>query len=133
MTHQPLPPGPAPTSWIRLTVQGNAFTSNMISPKVRLNGYPVPSSYGVNVFPVPPGHWHIDVDCQWLRTYGQAALDLDLAEGQTVEAFYAPPHHQFSTGRIGFQRQQRPGLTGLALLLGIPLAFVLLVIVLSVI
>ena len=109
------------------------MTSNMISPKVRLNGYPVASSYGANIFPVPPGHWHIDVDCQWMRTYGQAALDLDLAEGQTVDAFYAPPYHQFAKGRIGLQRQRRPGLAGLALLLGIALAVVVLVIVLSVI
>ena len=108
------------------------MTSNMISPKVRLNGYPVASSYGANVFPVPPGHWHIDVDCQWLRTYGQAALDLDLAEGQTVDAFYAPPYHQFARGRIGLERQSRPGVMFLVLLLGIGPAVGVLVVALSV-
>ena len=127
------PTGPAPTSWIRLTVQGSAFTSNMLSPRVRLNGYPVVSKYGENVFPVPPGRWHIDVDCQWLRTYGQAAIDVDLAEGQSVDVYYASPYHQFTTGRIGFDRQRRPGGTAFALLLGIPLAVVVIVLVLSMI
>ena len=114
-----------------MTVQGNVATSNMISPNVRLNGHPVVSSYGQNVFPVPPGRWHVDVDCKWLRTYGQAALDLDVAEGQTVDAFYAPPYHQFTTGRIGLDKQQRPGLKGFALILGVPIAFLVLVLVLA--
>jgi hypothetical protein len=128
VTTAPQPPVPAPTGWIRLTVQGSVVTNSTISPRVRLNGHPVASSYGQNVFAVPPGRWHVDVDCTWMRTYGQAAIDLDVAEGQTVDAFYGPPYHQFTSGRIGLEKQRRPGLRGLALVLTAP--FVLLVLLL---
>ncbi len=134
MTQPPLgppppPDAPQPTGWIRFTLQGNAFTSNMLTPKVRLNGYPVPSSYGESVYPVPPGPWHVDVAAQWLRTYGQAALDVTVREGETVSVFYAPPYHQFARGNIGYEKQPRPGLGGLLL----ALALVLLVVVLGVV
>lgn len=122
-----------PVGWIALTVQGGPMTSNMISPSVRLNGYPVPTRYGENVLPVPPGRWHIDIHCSWLRTYGQAQLDCDVAEGQTVPVFYAPPYHQFSRGDIGHTRQRRRGMLGLALSLGAALAVVVIAIVLSLI
>jgi hypothetical protein len=124
-------PPPAPAGWIRLTLQGSIVTSNMGAPRVRLNGYRVAARYGENVFPVPPGRWHVDVDCRWMRTYGQAALDVDVAEGQVVDAFYAPPYHQFTTGRIGLTRQRRPGLAFFVPALVVPLAFIVLIIVLS--
>jgi hypothetical protein len=98
-----------PTGWIRLTVQGNAFSSNMLRPSVRLNGFPVEAGYGVSTHPVPPGTWHVDAHCQWLRQYGQAAMDVEVADGGTVDVFYAPPWHQYTRGRIGLTRQQRPG------------------------
>lgn len=110
-----MPPAPGPTGWISLTVQGNQMTSNMIAPTVRLNGYQVPANYGPNVYPVPPGRWHVDIHCSWLRRYGEAALDCDVAEGQTVPVFYASPYHMFRGGEIGFERQKRRGVLGLAL------------------
>ena len=113
-----MPPPPGPTGWIALTVQGNSLTSNMIAPSVRLNGYRVPANYGSNVYPVPPGRWHLDVHCNWLRQYGEAALDCDVAEGQTVPVFYVPPYHMFRGGDIGYESQKRRGVLGLALSLG---------------
>ena len=104
----PQPPGPPP-GFIVLTVQGSALTSNVITPKVRLNGFPVGTSYGENSLPVPPGRWHVDVDNQWMRTYGQAAIDVEVASGQAVRLFYAAPWHQFTTGSIGFGKQRRKG------------------------
>jgi hypothetical protein len=113
-----------PIGWIRMTVDGNGFTANMISPKITLNGYPVRAPYGESVHPVPPGPWKVEATCQWWRQYGQAALDVQVAEGQTVDVFYAPPWHQFTGGRMGTTRQRRPG--GISLL---TMAFVLLVLV----
>ncbi|WP_395659518.1 hypothetical protein [Nocardioides sp.] len=132
MSAQPGPPPPAPTGWIRLTVQGNALTSNMIHPSVRLNGYPVPTPYGVSVHPVPPGPWRVDVHCQWLRQYGQADLTVDVAEGRTVDVFYAPPWHQFAGGRIGLERQPRSGFGLFLVMMLVALAVVVGAIVLSV-
>ncbi|GAA1759412.1 hypothetical protein GCM10009795_002220 [Nocardioides hankookensis] len=114
-----------------MTVQGSVMTSNMISPKVRLNGYPVASHYGENVFPVPPGAWHIDVECIWVRTYGRAALDVDVVEGQTVDTFYAPPYHQFSGGRLGLERQKRAGPGIFVAILAVALAVIVIGIVAS--
>lgn len=108
---------PAPTGWIRLTVQGNGFTANMISPRITLNGYPVQAGYGPSVHPVPPGPWRVGATCQWVRQYGQAELDVQVAEGQTVDVFYAPPWHQFTRGRMGTTEQRRPGLAAFVLIL----------------
>ena len=92
-----------------LTLQGNVMTSNMITPTVLLNGHLMTSRYGENVYPVPPGRWRIEVYAQWLRRYGQAAMDVDVAEGQTVRVYYAAPLHQFTTGSIGLEKQPRKG------------------------
>ena len=100
-------------------VQGNWFTSNALKPTVRLNGYQVANRYGENIHPVPPGRWHVEVHCQWLREYGQAEHDVDVAEGQTVDVFYAPPWHQFARGRIGATKQPRPGLAAFAVLMAL--------------
>ena len=108
-----------------LTLQGNAMTSNMITPTVLLNGHPMPTRYGENVYPVPPGRWRVEVYAQWLRRYGQAALDVDVPEGQSVRVFYAAPLHQFTTGSIGYEKQPRKGKA-----LGIGLLVLVLVLVL---
>ncbi len=134
MTYPPLPPPPPPrpdpqTGWLHLTIQGNVMTSSLVPPTVRLNGYHVPTSYGLNVIPLPAGRWHVDVHAQWLRQYGQAALVVDLAPGQQVPVFYAMPMHQFTTGSIGFEKQRRRGVavfTGLMLVLALLLAAVVL-------
>ncbi len=112
-----------------VTLQGSVLTSNMISPSVRLNGYPVPTSYGDNALPVTAGPIHVDVEAQWLKTYGQAAIDVQVPPGGTVQVFYAGPWHQFTTGSIGFEKQKRKGtgflvgfvLVLLLLVVGIPL------------
>jgi hypothetical protein len=126
-----MPPVPGPTGWIALTVEGNSLTSNMIAPSVRLNGYHVPANYGPNVYPVPPGRWHVDIHCSWLRHYGEAALDCDVAEGRTVPVFYAPPYHMFRGGEIGFERQKRRGVLGLLASLTLTLIVVVVAIVLQ--
>ncbi|MDO9456052.1 hypothetical protein [Nocardioides sp.] len=103
------PPQGPPPGFVVLTVQGSSLTSNMISPAVTLNGYPVPTSYGENTLPVPPGRWHVAVQAQWMRVYGQADVDVDVTSGQAVRLFYAAPWHQFSSGSIGFEKQKRKG------------------------
>lgn len=117
MTDQPSDQPTPPTGWIRLIVQGNSFTSNMVRPFVRLNGYQVVTKYGENVHPVPPGRWHVEIHCQWLREYGQAEYDVEVPAGQTVDVYYAPPLHQFARGRMGATKQKRPGLLGFVVMM----------------
>lgn len=119
MTQPPQPPVDPHAGWLQLTLQGSVLTSSVVPPTVRLNGHQVPTSYGLNTIPLPAGRWHIDVHCQWLRQFGQAALDFDLAPGQQVPVFYAAPLHQFTTGTIGFEKQKRKGVGCFVLLLAV--------------
>lgn len=121
------PPQAPPTGWVALTVQGSVMTSNLVPPKVTMNGYPVVASYGQNLVPVHPGRIRVEASCQWLRRYGAAALDIDVAPGQTVPVFYASPYHQFTGGRMGFEKQRRPGAWFLVLIIGFLVVIVALV------
>lgn len=120
-------PQPVPAT-IRLTVQGSIWTNSMIPPKATLNNHETPISYGTQDIPVWPGPTRLHMSCQWLRTYGQADLDLNLAPGQLVQVYYAPPFHQFSSGSIGFTKQRHKGV---GFLIGL-LVFVFVIIALSV-
>lgn len=133
MTQPPPPQVDPSTGWLQLTLQGSVLTSNAIPPKVRLNGYPVATSYGLNTIPLPAGRWHLDVHCQWMREYGQAALDFDLAPGQQVPVIYAGPLHQFTTGNIGFEKQPRKGMGCFLVMLAVLLVVVALIVVAAIV
>jgi hypothetical protein len=118
-----------PPGWIRLTIQGSEMTSNLLTPSVRINGWTVPSRYGVQDLAVHPGPNRVEVHAQWLRRYGEAVLDTHVAPGQVVPVWYAPPFHQFTHGDIGHVKQSRRGLGVLlgviAALVAVPLLIVL--------
>ena len=125
MSEAAYPPAPAPTGTIRLTIQGSVLTSNMLCPSATINGHPVPTRYGTQDLTVWPGRNHVALQAQWLMTYGQAALDVDVAPGQVIDVFYAAPMHQFTTGSIGLTKQPRKGMgCFVALLVGLALFFI---------
>lgn len=132
----PQQPGPAPQppqqamGWIRLTLQGSALTSSLITPSVSINGYRVPAQYGENVIPVYAGPNRVDVSCQWLKEYGQASLQADVPAGGQVVAYYAAPMHQFARGAIGPVKQKRPGMAFFWVLLVVVALFVAALVVL---
>ena len=103
------------------------MTSNLIPPKVQLNGFDMPSQYGRNVYPVPPGNWKVDMYCQWTWKFGRASISFPIIEGQTVPVFYAAPLSGFSKGAIGHTKQKRKGTLGLVLTLVIIIAVVVLI------
>ncbi|WP_344156219.1 hypothetical protein [Kribbella yunnanensis] len=109
MSYQQQPPQP-PMGMLHLTIQGSVMTSSMIPPTVHLNGHPVRVKYGENAIPVFAGPLHIDVHSQWMRRFGQAALDCTVQPNQAVPVFYASPYHQFTTGSIGHTKVKRKGL-----------------------
>ena len=111
---------PAGHGAVMLTLQGSRVSAGL-TPTVRIDGYPVPASFGPNFYPLRPGQHRVDVHAQWMRQYGQAALPLDIREGQTVPGFYAVPWHQFTTGSIGHQQQSRKGIGVMLTLLIVPL------------
>jgi hypothetical protein len=116
---------------VHLTVQGSVMTSNVVTPKAWVNGYPVAVKYGENVVPVPAGPVRVELSNQWLRTYGQAAIEFPLQAGQTVPVFYAAPWHQFTTGSIGFQKVKRKGAAAFAALMVLIIAIPVTVLTLS--
>lgn len=123
------PPAPLPACHLRIHLQGSIMTSSMITPTLSINNQVVNAAYGPNDYQMPPGQYHVSAYAQWMRKYGQAALDVVLQPGQTVEVFYAAPVHQFTTGSMGFTKQRRKGgwimvglIAVLVLLLVVPLA-----------
>lgn len=118
-----------PMGFVDLTLQGSVLTANMIPPEVSINGYRIPASYGLQRVPMPAGPVHIEASAQWMRRYGQASLSFMLAPGQCVPVFYATPMHQFTTGSMGHEPQQRKGL-GAMLAVTIPVVLILLLAVL---
>lgn len=122
-----MPPSDA-QGQLRLTLQGNPLTTSMITPSVRINGWPVPARYGLNPLPVYAGPNRIEVSAQWLTTYGRATLEVQVPAGQAVDVFYALPWHTFTHGAIGYEKQRRPGLGGILAIAGILVALALVVV-----
>jgi hypothetical protein len=125
------PPAQQPVGWLNLTLQGSVMTSSMITPMVKINGYLVKASYGPNVIPVYAGPTRVDIEAQWLKTYGQASLETVVPEGHTVNVFYAAPMHQFARGNIGYEKQKRPGVAAFLAIIAAVLVVVLGVVVLT--
>lgn len=124
------PEQPPATTAINMHVQGSMMTSNMIAPAVTFNGVQVMNEYGTKLITAPPGRHRVEASAQWMRKYGQAALDVDLAPGQVVDVYYAAPLHQFTTGSMGFVKQKRKGgAAALAIVLGVVVVIVLLVVI----
>ncbi len=124
----PRPAGGAPDAttppqsdmgWLRLTLQGSALSSSLITPAVMVNGWRVPSHYGENVIPVHAGPIRIDVSCRWLMKFGEATLESQVPAGDQVTAYYAAPWHQFSRGAIGHEKQRRPGAVGFSVMVAV--------------
>lgn len=133
-----MPPQPQqhpfqPDATLKFTVQGNALTSNLIAPTFTIDGYPAPSpSGGGSTFiPIRSGPHHLEVHSQWMRRYGQAALDVTIPPYAETEVFYAPPWHQFTTGAMGLVPQQRQGVGCLVVMLAVIVAVPLLIILIA--
>ena len=112
---------------VRLHIQGSQLL-RLVFPSVTVNGQPVPVRYGVNDLPVYAGPVHLHCETSWLRTYGQADLQLDLAPGGFAEVWYAAPNHQFTTGSIGYQKQTPKGTVAMVALVGVALLVAVLLI-----
>jgi hypothetical protein len=113
----PVGPGRHPQGTIRLTIQGNEWTAGMLTPSVVVSGHRVNSRFGTMDVPVWAGPNRVEIHTTWVKDYGHASLDVLVRPGEVVPVFYAVPHHQFSAGSIGHERQQRKGLGGIVALL----------------
>ena len=125
---QPIPQQPsfAPDALLKFTVQGHALTTNPVPPKLTIDGYAAATAApGTTHIPIMSGRHQLKVSAWWLLRFGHAVLDVDIAPGETVEVFYATPHHQFvRQGSLGLTPQDRKGLVGLVTLLVVIMAVV---------
>ncbi|MBO0608520.1 hypothetical protein [Myceligenerans salitolerans] len=56
------------------------MTSNMVPPLLTIDGHQAPSRMSGTVdIPIESGRHHLEASSQWLRRYGQTALDVDIA------------------------------------------------------
>lgn len=119
-----------PDATLRFTVQGSVMTSNMVPPLLTIDGFKAPSRMSGSVdIPIESGRHHLEASSQWIRRYGQAAFDIDVAPGQVVEVFYAPPYHQFTTGAMGLVPQKRRGVAAMWMVAAIPVVIAVVFIV----
>ncbi|WP_344099225.1 hypothetical protein [Myceligenerans crystallogenes] len=118
-------PSFTPNATLRFVVQGNVMTSSLVPPTLLIDGFKAPTRMaGAVDIPVEAGRHRLDVFAQWMRRYGQAATEVDVAPGQVVEVYYAPPLHQFTTGEIGLTPQRRKGAWVLWVIFGVPAVIV---------
>ncbi|KXP00928.1 hypothetical protein AXK60_24155 [Tsukamurella pseudospumae] len=81
----------------------------MVAPDVLLDGRRVFTAIGPTLLPVPPGAHRIDVVENYLGSSTPVATVVNVAPGQLVDVYYAPPFTRFTSGRIGVVPQERPG------------------------
>lgn len=122
---RPLPP----PGFLLLHLQGNMMLS-MITPTVRVDGQVVGAKYGENRIPVVPGQHRLDINAQWMWTYGQAGTEFAVREGETAELWYAAPMLTWIKGNLGPEKQKHPGLVGMIAFLTLVIVVPILVIVL---
>lgn len=89
-------------------IQGG-WTTFGWSPSVAVNGFPYACSFGVQDIRVWAGRNRLVVDLTYPSGFGSAVLDVDVAPGQVVPVWYAPPWVWPFPGRMGHTRQTRPG------------------------
>lgn len=82
---------------------------------------------GQNQVLLAPGAYRAELYCQyaWMRV-GRATLDIDTRYGP-VWFSYAAPYTIYSAGAAGFQPQERPGRSAIAVIVAISVAVPLLV------
>ena len=114
---QPIPQQPTstPDALLKFTVQGHALTSNPVSPSLTIDGHTAPTVVaGTTAIPIVSGRHQLRASSWWLVRFGHAAIDVDIAPGESVEVFYASPYQQLvRRGSIGLTPQTRRGLAGL--------------------
>lgn len=121
------------TLLLNLKLPPTALGISLIGASVTIDGHRVGTHWGSNPIPVPAGHHRVAVQIDYLWTYGRAALDVMVQPGQQVPVHYSMPYVTWSPGAIGHEPQPHHGLVWFLLLLGVPLAVLLVVILVAVV
>jgi hypothetical protein len=112
--------------WTGLTINAKSIPlGSWVKPQAEINGFPVPLQWGDNHIPAQPGVHHIRIHMPWLWQYGKAEITVDNRTQPAPPVYYAPPFINFLNGAIGFSPVKHPGLLAFFLILGVPLAIIL--------
>ena len=68
---------------------------------------------------------HIAIHVPWLWQMGKAQITVDNSTGQAPPVYYALPYTGFHKGAIGHQPVANPGLAAFLLMIGVPVAVIL--------
>lgn len=128
---QPAPAHPPAQSQLVVNLRKpfGLLSDQMISPLIRINGYPAPARWGPNFFPTPAGPHQIVWSSRYLWEFGPQTMHLDIPPGQSVEVHYSGPMVTFGSGRMGFTEQPRPGFVVWIVLISIPVALLLILLI----
>ncbi|MFC4124141.1 hypothetical protein [Nocardia rhizosphaerae] len=110
-----------------------AFMLSLVSPKIFVNGQPVPTArWGQTHVPVGPGQYHVRVVTPWMFDMGPAEIQVPVNPGPGTKVYYKPPAAFFLAGAIGPVPQRTPGLAFVWLPVAALVAVVAAVVVLAV-
>jgi hypothetical protein len=116
---EPRTPGPASSLTI---ITRQPMLGAFVAPKAEINGHTINLSWGVNTFPAPRGVHHITLYMPWLWRFGKAQITVDNTASEAPPVYYAPPYTTFNAGAVAHQPVKAPGLLAFLLILGVPLA-----------
>jgi hypothetical protein len=105
------------------------LSASIMSPNVKIDGYPAPARWEQNVYPIAAGRHQVQGSTNYMWEYGRAEMIVDIAPGQSVEVHYSSPVLTFIQGRMGFELQPRPGMPVLWALLAIPVVIIVIVVI----
>ena len=102
MPGQPMPgQQQGPTGQLVLHLRKPWGSMGMITPKIRIDGFPAAAQWGRNQFTAPAGSRRVEISVSYLWEYGRASDDVPVQPGHEVEVYYAPPVFTLMSGRIG--------------------------------
>lgn len=98
-----------PTLQIKLGYNPLSFILGGITPRVQLDGVTRPLPWGLHAFEVPAGVHEIRCFFPYLHTQecGPAAMQLQLAEGETRQVGYQAPMIMLSNGTLAEEAPQQ--------------------------
>ena len=105
------------------------LSASIMSPNVKIDGYPAPARWEQNVYPIAAGRHQVQGSTSYLWEYGRADLLVDIAPGTSVEVHYSAPVLTFVKGRMGFEPQPRPGMGVFWAIVALPVVIIILIVI----
>ena len=118
--------------WTGLAIHAKSIPlGSWVTPRAEINGHPMALSWGDNIIPAHPDVHNIKIYMPWMWKYGKAEITVDNRTAPAPRVYYAPPFTTFTKGAIGLEPVKNPGLLALFLVMGVPIALIVICCVLA--